>query len=84
MIADSETDPILREQLRDLAHQYDEIAESTMLRRETLNGMRRRFSVVKPERAKNERLTEQSAASLVPSDCARSSDTRPVPPLEDQ
>src|SRR3954464_9132532 len=43
-IGDAEADPILREQLRDLANQYDEIANSAVLRRKTLNGTRREFA----------------------------------------
>lgn len=43
-IADAEADPILREQLHDLARQYDEIAGSTVLRRETLDRMQREIS----------------------------------------
>ena len=43
-LADTEADPILREQLRDIARQYDEIANSAVLRRETLNGMQREIA----------------------------------------
>src|SRR4051794_1194222 len=43
-IGDAEADPILRQQLRDLADQYDEIANSAVLRRKTLQGMQREFA----------------------------------------
>lgn len=43
-LADTEANPILREQLHDLARQYDEISASAVLRRETLSGMQHQFA----------------------------------------
>ena len=44
-LAAAEAEPVLlREQLRDLARQYDAIARSVALRRETLDGMRREIA----------------------------------------
>jgi hypothetical protein len=43
-LANAETDPILREQLVDLARQYDDIAASAVPARQTLGAMRRKVT----------------------------------------
>jgi hypothetical protein len=43
-LVDAEADPILREQLRDIARQYDEIANSVMPVRRMLGAMRREIA----------------------------------------
>ena len=43
-LANAEADPILREQLRDLARQYDEIANCAVSLRDVLGVMRRGFA----------------------------------------